>query len=88
MCPRPLTLSFLQNSTLLWETVDPEVMDAAVATHHEVLRTAMYAHAGRRDTKASLHTHIVCLLCACMGKEVRTTQINHSLGMVIPFITI
>lgn len=39
-----LLLTDIQNSTLLWETLPAEVMDAAIGCHHKVFRSLMAAH--------------------------------------------
>lgn len=39
-----LLLTDIQNSTLLWETLPAEVMDAAICCHHKVFRSLMAAH--------------------------------------------
>ncbi|KAG2491446.1 hypothetical protein HYH03_010232 [Edaphochlamys debaryana] len=36
-----LALTDIQNSTLLWETLPPGVMDVCLSTHHRVMRTAI-----------------------------------------------
>ncbi|KAG2444465.1 hypothetical protein HXX76_001217 [Chlamydomonas incerta] len=41
-----LLLTDIQNSTVLWETLPPEVMDAAIRCHHDVLRGLLQPHGG------------------------------------------
>ncbi|KAG2493662.1 hypothetical protein HYH03_008176 [Edaphochlamys debaryana] len=41
-----LILTDIQNSTVLWETLDPGVMDRAIKCHHEVLRGLLPKHRG------------------------------------------
>ncbi|KAG2447205.1 hypothetical protein HYH02_007946 [Chlamydomonas schloesseri] len=41
-----LLLTDIQNSTVLWETLPPDVMDAAIRCHHDVLRGLLQPHGG------------------------------------------
>ncbi|KAG2485781.1 hypothetical protein HYH03_015493 [Edaphochlamys debaryana] len=51
LAPRPgpnttLLITDIQNSTTLWDSLPPDAMDAALKSHHEVLRRLLHRHGG------------------------------------------
>ncbi|PNH12300.1 hypothetical protein TSOC_000775 [Tetrabaena socialis] len=61
-----LCITDIQDSTVLWECVAAEHMDAALKIHHRVIREALLAHKGYESggplhSPPALHLHNACL---------------------------